>query len=226
MKYLPTIFRPGGARKEFTPGLDLPSWFHDSLKLIDKNLYIVYHPHRLMWDSIINQTTGELEDPRFCIHHEHGEEQWGFVLTDANGSPIPENAWHIWRLCVPHGWAHVVKIEDHHGKYLRLLVNRLHLQASYSDKYGASQYNRLLDQQTQEERKKEQDDKHDLFNATNEENDWLLKRAMENFESGHVAPTNPTTESIISYPGQINRSKIVRPMTDEEGGLYIPDRLK
>ena len=47
---------------------------------------------------------------------------------------------------------------------------------------------------------------------------------MENFDRGVVAPTNPEKETIVSYGGQTNRSKIVRPLDDEEGGLIVPEK--
>ena len=53
-----------------------------------------------------------------------------------------------------------------------------------------------------------------------------FRKAMENFEHGITAPTNPMKESIISYAGQKNRSRIIRPLDDEEGGLVLPDYLK
>lgn len=224
---LPDKLRPRGVpNKRFVPGLDLPSWFFYDIKAIDRNLYFIYHPHKVMWDNIINQYTGSLEDPRFHIHREHGEEQWGFVLTSGSGAPIPEHSWHLWRLCEPYGWAHVVRIEDHHERYLRLLVRRLHLQAVISDKYGAQAYSRGLAKEQADEREKQQDEQQELFDAVQEENSWLMKRAMENFDRGEVKPTNPQKESIISYPNQKNRSAIVRPLSDTEGGLILPDHLK
>ena len=97
---LPEKSRPRGLHhKRFTAGVDLPSWFSDNLKSIDRNLYLVWHPFRVIYDDIINQYEGALDDPRFCIHLEHGQENWGFVMTDGNGAPIPECKWHVWRHC-------------------------------------------------------------------------------------------------------------------------------
>ncbi len=225
MGYLPTILRPRGVpHKELTPGLDLPSFFCDELKAIDPKLFIVYHPYRVMWEGVINEYVGELEDPRFTIHREFGQENWGFVLTDGDGFPIEEAAWHIWRLEDPHGWAHVVKIESHEGEYLSFLLNRLNLQAIWTNRYGASSWGRKLDSDAEEIRESKKKMEAAMHDAYQEENSWLMKRAMENFERGVVAPTNPTTSQIISYPGQTNRTATERLITDEEGGLVVPER--
>ena len=42
---------------------------------------------------------------------------------------------------------------------------------------------------------------------------------MENFEFGRTAPTNPTKDIIMSYRGQTNKSKIIRPLNDKDVGL-------
>ena len=177
-----------------------------------------------MWDDIINEYVGSMEDPRFTIHYEHGCENWGFVLTDGDGAPIPEGSWHIWRLCEP-GWAHIMKIEDKHDYYLKLLIRRLDLQARWSDKYGAKSWNRKQAVDADEIKERKQAQHQELFDAVQDENSWLMKKAMENFERGHSAPTNPTKDSIISYPNQTNRSRIVRPLDDTEGGLIIPENF-
>ena len=216
--------RPRGiSRRRFARGLDLPSWFEDGLKSIDSKLEIIYHPYRVMWDDIINEYSGSIEDPRYTIHQEFGEENWGWVLTNGDGSPIPENSWHIWRRCDPQGWAQVIQIEDEHGFYLHLVLKRLNLQARFTDKYGHRAWSRRLDDEHTGEAAIQQKDKEYLFQAFQEENTWLLRKAKENFHRGKVAPTNPTRESVISYPGQINRTKTVRPLEDREGGLVIPE---
>ena len=216
--------RPRGiSRKRFTPGLDLPSWFDDGLKGIDNKLCLIYHPYRVMWDDMMNEYVGEIEDPRYTIHQEFGQENWGWVLTDGQGYPIPDHSWHIWRRCDPHGWAHIIQIEDKHGHYLHLILKRLYLQAKFTDRYGHRAWGRQVDDEHSKEAEVQQKDKESLFNAFQEENKWLLNRAKENFERGRIAPTNPTHESIVSYPGQVNRSRIVRPLDDREGGLVIPE---
>jgi len=219
---LPQKYRPDFPYRKCALGIDLPSEFYDELRRIDKDLYPVHHPYRVLWDSIINSDAGELEDPRYQINYNYSELNFGFVLTDSDGRPIEDGSWHVWRLCDPYGWAHVIKLESREPEYLRLVVDRLYLQACWTNRYGFLSYNRLLDSVDVEHRKKLQDDRQELFEATQDENSWLMNKAMDNFARGDTAPTNPTKDSIVSYPGQVNRSRIVRPLDDEEGGLIVP----
>jgi hypothetical protein len=145
-------------------------------------------------------------------------------MRNSDGSPRVDESWHVWRHCWPYGWAHVVKVESKEPEYLALLTRRLYLQANVQEKYGDKEYRKRLEEANEEEQEKEQKKTQELFDAVQDENAWLLKAAMENFASGKVAPTNPTKDSIISYPGQENRSRIVRPLEDEEGGLIIPGK--
>lgn len=217
---LPEALRPSNSSyREFIPGIDLPSWFQDELKAIDSKLYIVWHPFRVMWDDLMNQYEGLLEDPRFCIHQEHGEENWGFVLTDGKGVPLPEFSWHVWRLCEPYGWAHVVKIEDKSSEYLSLLTRRLHIQTTFRDTYGDVAWNKNTREEQEEAQIKAQDAHQEMFDAVQDENKWLMRNAMENMERGVTEPTNPTVSQIISYPGQKNRGTMERPLEDEDVGL-------
>lgn len=218
---LPTTLRPRSTSyKRFTPGLDLPAWFYSNIKGIDDKLHFVYHPYRVMWDDVINLYSGSLSDPRNYIHQEFGWENWGFVLTDNLGAPIPDAAWHIWRLADPYGWTHVIKVESKDPDYLTLLTDRLHLQAVYKNKSAKAWRDKVLqDQEDQQEKDfKKQEEK---FNGVRDENSWLTKKAMENMERGHINPTNPQHESIVSYPGQQNRSRIIRPLEDREGGIIL-----
>ncbi len=223
---LPRTLRPSDSKyKECLPGKDLPSWFMDDLKSIDERLYIVFHPFATIWDDIMNQYEGELEDPRFTIHREHGEEVWGFVTMYGDGAPIPEGAWHVWRLCEPHGWAHVVRVDSKEGEYLKLLVNRLHVQARFRDRYGDIAWNRNMRDEQDVTQQTAQAAKHEMFEAVQEENSWLTKNAMENMKSGRVAPTNPTISKVISYSGQKNHTATERPLMDEDVGLKNIDDL-
>jgi len=217
---LPSMSRPhGSSYREFMPGIDLPSWFQDDLKAIDPKLYLVWHPFRVMWDDMMNQYEGDSENPRFTIHREHGEENWGFVLTDGKGTPLSEQAWHVWRFCEPHGWAHIVKIEDKSSEYLGLLTKRLHIQARFRDTYGDFAWNKNIKEEQDEAQIKAQDAHQEMFDAVQDENKWLTRNAMDNMERGVTAPSNPTTGQIISYPGQKNRGTIVRPLEDDDVGL-------
>jgi len=177
----------------------------------------------VLWDNVINEDSGELEDPRYTVHNMYGEMNFGFVLTDGAGKPIEDGSWHIWRWCYPHGVAHIIKLESREPGYLRLFLKRMMIQSQWTNKYGFRAYNRLLDQVREEDRTQLMKDRQALFDATQEENSWLMKRAIDNAASGHMAPTNPTKDSIISYPGQTNRSRIITPLDDKEGGLYIPE---
>lgn len=220
---LPKRLRPRGVyHRQFQPGLDLPCWFSDGLKSLDPDLYIVWHPFRVMWDDIMNEYTGSIEDGRFNIHAEHGQENWGFVLTDGTGAPIPKETWHIWRLCDPRGYAHIVEIESETGDYLRLLLDRLYLQATYRLAHGDIAWNRKVLADQEEAKEKGQQAQSNIFEAVQEENSWLTKKAMENMDRGIVAPTNPQHESIISFPNQKKRTKTIRPLEDEDVGLVTP----
>lgn len=223
---LPSTLRPSNSNyKECLAGKDLPSWFMDNLKSIDEKLYIVWHPFRMIWDNLMNQYEGELLDPRFCIHREHGEEVWGFVTTKGDGSPIPECAWHVWRLAEPHGWCHVVRIESKHSEYLQLMINRLHLQAKYRDRYGNIAWNRKTRSDDEGSQRKAQDLHQEGFEAVQEENSWLTRNARENMSRGITAPTNPQKETIASFAGQTHRSRLSRPLEDEDVGLKSIDDL-
>ena len=220
---LPKVHRPEFVNyKRVAPGLDFPCSFLDDLKAIDTNFYLVFHRAKILWDDVINEDAGPLDDPRYQIHVDHGHLNFGFVLKNHKDELVEDGTWHLWRLCRNYGWAHIVGLAAREGGYLNLLTRRLNLQGRYSDKYGARAYSRLLvagDEANLEDRKKDQED---LFGAFQQENDWLLRKAKDNFESGIVKPTNPQVESVVSYAGQVNRSKTVRPMDDEDAKLIIP----
>lgn len=203
-------------------GLDLPSMFVHRLKTIDRNLYPVFHPYKMLWDNLINDYAGELEDPRMQVNYNYGQLNFGFVLTDGQGAPVPDGTWHVWRWCEPHGWAHIINIDCKDREYLNLLIERLWLQAQYNDKYGSG-YQKKLDEADEAMREKMKADRADLMNEISKANSGMLNRAAENFARGVVAPHNPKKEIITSYSGQGNRTKIERPLTDREGGLILPD---
>lgn len=221
---LPKKMRPVGGYRKFIPGLDLPSWFWYGLKGIDEKFFLVYHKYNVMWDNIINDYMGPLDDPRFIIHNKYGEMNFGLVTSSSGDrSPDLDNHWHLWRMCDPHGWAHIVRIEDTHGQYLKLLLNRLHLQGRFSDRYGHLAWTRKLDDDSEEVREKMQRDREDLHRAVQEENKWLMRRVKDNFERGITAPTRPQKETVFSAPGINHRSTLRRDLTDEEGGLIVPE---
>jgi hypothetical protein len=76
-----------------------------------------------------------------------------------------------------------------------------------------------MQEEQEEQLQKKQAKSQDLWKEVNKANSKLMKSAAENFASGVTAPTNPEREIIASFRGQSNKTKIVRPLTDKEGGL-------
>lgn len=224
MGHLPNDYRPNGVRfRDFIPGHDLPYQFYLDIQAIDYKLYFVWHPYNVMYDMIMNQDLGPVDDPRFVIEEQHGEEVWGWITTDGRGSPIKDETWHIWRLCDPYGWAHICNVVSSSPEYLKLLVNRLHLQARIQAERGDLAYNRQLREEEEAARERQQQEMKELYAAVQDENSWLVNRAAENFHAGKTAPTRPTKDIIYSHKDQTNKSRIVRDITDAEGGLILPD---
>ena len=81
----------------------------------------------------------------------------------------------------------------------------------------------MLDAADAQNRQKMQDDRQDLMNEIHKANSGMMRRVMDNFSRGNVAPHNPQKEVIMSGAGISNRSKIIRPLSDREGGLILPD---
>lgn len=214
-----------------SPTTDLPVFFLDGLRSIDKDLCVFFHPFDVIYDDVMNYYTGSLEDPRFNIHragsHLGDINIFGWILETKKGIPKSDNTYHIWRYSsAACGYNHILKIEDRNNiPYLQLILKRLLKQARFSDKYGSRRWGRVLEEEREEQRQDEQKSKADLFSDVQKENRWLLSKAAENLASGKIQPTSPTKEIITSYPGQKNRTKIVRPITDEEGGLVVPDDM-
>jgi len=222
---LPNTLRPRGYRqRELKPGLHVPTGFIGDLKAIDEHLWLVWHPYRVMYDDVMNEYAGLLEDPRHQIHGtDNGLEVWGWVLKH-QGYPIPEEKWHIWRLCWPNGWCHICPLQSTDAGYLGLIARRLYLQATTRNRYGDRAWSKKLQDDEEAAFEKDSARTMEMFDAVGQENKWLSDRVRENFERGIVAPSNPQKETIVSYSGQGNRSRIVRPLDDTEGGLVIPDK--
>ena len=221
---LPKDLRPQGLQsKTLVAGIHLPAGFIEDVRAIDESLFFVYHPYRIQYDELTNMYTGSLDDPRWQISEKYGREVWGWVMTDNSGAPIPDGTWHIWCLKKDFGYSHVSNIASTDPVYLRRIVTRLGKEKIYKAKYGPFAWNRKMRQDEEERQAKLQDQKDQEYLDITKENDWLLRKAAENLERGVTAPSNPTKEIISSYAGQTNRSKIVRPITDKEGGLYLPD---
>ena len=203
-------------------GIDLPAGFMARIKSIDKDIYPVFHRYRILWDSIVNEYSGPLDDPRYQIKQEYSELNFGFVLTDGKGQPAPDGHWNLWRWCEPHGWAHIINIDSRDPEYLNFLVERIWLQAQFNDQYGRG-YQRKLEEADLERRDKLMADRDDMMKEISKANSGMLNRAAENLGRGITQATNPTKEIITSFSGQTNKSKIVRPITDREGGLVLPE---
>jgi len=223
----PKRHRPNSDRlKKIQPGIDVPCKFLDELKSIDENLYFVWHPYKVIYESLMNQYTGPLgDDQRFSIHEEYGEEVWGYpTMASRYDGPQAECKWHLWYLH-EHGYYHVSILEDTDLRYLDVLARRLYLQSVISDKYGKLAWNKMQREEQERYTKAKQDASEDLYNQVQKENSWLTQKAMDNFSSGKTAPVNPTKDIITSFSNQKNKSRIVRPITDTEGGLYLPDNF-
>lgn len=219
---LPNQFRPSGLiYKQLHPGVDLPAWFVNGIKAVDPDFHFVWHKHRVMYDDVMNQYTGSLDDPRFTISNDG----WGFVLTDANGEPVPEFRWHCWRLGAV-GWFHIFDVKYTQPEYLERLIVRLGMQKTITERYGLKAYIHFLREERELMDAAAQGDHDQLFKDVQHENKWLMDKAMENFKSGNTAPTNPTKDIISSYKGQTKRGKITRGITDKEGGLILPDEWR
>lgn len=224
--YLPSVLRSQTKARPLRTGVggDLPRWFYDDIKSIDPNLYFVYHDWVVIYDNIMNAYDNE---ERFPIQEYWGRECFGFPLKSReHDGPKPEDKWHLWRLCWPYGWAHVTSVEAKQEEYLVLLTRRLYKQAIVSDRYGQKEYAKMTLKEQSDAQAKAQADADSLYEDVQKENSWLVNSAMENFKSGKTAPSNPEKDVIMSYPGQKNRTKIVRPIHDTEGGLYLPDEWK
>ena len=208
-------------------GVDLPAQFLFDLRSLDDALYVIYHPYQILWDDMVNDYQGEMLDPRYHIGVNSGrcgELVMGHVLTDGQDNPVPEGKWHVWRWCEPaNAWAHVIAIESKDPDYQRLLVHRMWLQATYNDKYGNRGYQKMMEEADQAGREKIQAEKADLMNEISKANSSMMARVRDNFESGRTQATAPQKETITSYAGQGNRSKMVRPATDREGGIVLPE---
>ncbi len=211
-------------------GVDLSAQFLYDLRSLDDQLYVIWHPYQILWDDMVNDYQGALEDPRYHIgvnSARAGELVMGHILTNGQDIPTSDGNWHVWRWCEPaSSWAHVIAIESKDPGYQRLLVKRLWLQASYNDKFGARGYQRLMEQADAAEREKMQADKADLMNEISKANQSMMSRVRDNFESGRTEPTRPMKETIISGAGLTSRRKMVRPATDEEGGIILPESMR
>lgn len=205
------------------PGISVPAWFFHEIKGIDDKLEFVWHQFQTLYDDVMNIYTGTYEDSRHNIHNELGQELWGYPLSDHKGAPVPDLHWHLWRYAWPHGHTHVAKLESTQDGYLGILLSRLHLQAHAK---SARHYQRLKAEAEEKQREKTQKEAESFKRDIDAENAPFYKRAMDNALSGHLNPTHPTKDQIISYPNQRNRSRIIRPLDDSEGGLVVPDYLK
>lgn len=218
MAYLPQAYRPIGLpHKEFRPGDDLPAEFHYHLKALDHDLYCVWHPYKCLFDDVINNYYGSLEDPRYQIQESFGQECWGWVMTDNVGAPLYDETWHVWRKH-QHGWSHIIGIESKEPKYLDKVLDSIWEQ-KLVERYGRKAILRMKEAKAEAEMEKKAADACNRFEDVQKENKAAFRKVMENFERGHVEPTNQVVETISSFPGQTNRSRLSRPSEDADGGI-------
>lgn len=217
---VPRIFRSGRNLRTLIPGLDLSCEFIDNIRSIDKRIYPIFHPYEVLYEDFMNQYTGKIDDPRYCIGSPDGieEEIWGWPLKTNKNIYKEDGHIHLWRLS-DIGWSHIVRLESKDPAYLQTVVNRLYIQANYRDKYGDLAWNQKVREDEAEEKAKRAQKEEAQFSDIQKENKWLLRKAMDNFERGITQATNPTKEIITSFRGQTNHTKIIRPITDKEGGL-------
>jgi len=222
MILLPNNLRPKGLYKKLNLGIDLPAAFYQDIKGIDNDLYFIYHEVETLWEDRMTEYYGSLIDPKWTIHCDlSGREIWGCPLTLPDGSYKLENRWHIWSLARDKGWSHVSNIASTEPSHLLRIVRRLWKEKMYKAKYGAIEWNHKMRRDDEDLEARKQDAKDQQFRDIQGENKALTRKAMENLERGIVAPTNPTREIITSYSGQTNHTKIIRPLTDKEGGLIV-----
>lgn len=221
---LPLKFRPNVKHRELKLGTDVPAKFFYDMKAIDDKLHLVFHEiETLPTEPVINQYYGSLEDYRTPVHVAHGSMCWGFPLYTKRDGPKYQYSWHIYRLEAA-GWAHVIDLQSKEPAYLRAVIENIYTQAKLK-KVSKTAYREHLDNTDQETRAKKMSEKEQLLMDIQTENKGFMKKVMENYEAGHVKPTNPTKDIITSYSGQTNRSRIIRPLGDKEGGLILPDKF-
>jgi len=218
---LPEILRPSHRYYQVEPGFDFPTWFTDALKAIDDKFYLVRHPYRVLWDHMfMNQYYAE---DRYSINTSYNALNFGYVLTDGEGNPIKDDKWHLWRLAWPYGWAHIFVIDypkDYH--YLKTIITRLFIEAQWVDTYGPLSYSHFLNDIRQEKSRKLKEGNDSEFADIQKENAWFLRKVKENMDRGITAATDPKKEIISSFKGKQNKSRIIHPLSDTEGGLIVP----
>ena len=218
MGYLTAKFRPSGLpHREFCPGIDLPAEFHYHLKALDPDLYCVWHPFKTLYDDTINVYYGSLDDPRYLIAESFGQEVWGFVMTNGAGDPLYDETWHVWRKSSV-GWHHIIGIESKESSYLDKVLDSIWDQ-KLVERYGRKAILRMKEAKEEARIEKENANKAQDFKDVQKENRGMLAKVMDNFQRKNYAPTNQTVETISSYSNQVNRSRIIRPSEDSDGGL-------
>ncbi len=224
---LPLQLRGEGRYRKIQLGVDVPTWFFEGIKALDSQLYFIWHPFKTLYEDIMNQYSGKTEEARYTIgtHYKFGNELiFGFVLTDGKGKPAPENKWHVWRLCSDRGWAHVAALETTSDEdYLKFVLNQMYMRDKVLCKYGPKGLSRYLKEEQEQFEEAKKKEHNNIFQDLNKENNWLFKKAYENFLNGKVHSTDTTKDVITSYSGQTNRSRITRELTDKEGGLITLD---
>lgn len=223
---LPEVLRPRNVYyKPCALGVDLPAWFFYELQGIDPQLYPIYHKFNTLYEhTVTNDYEGELADPRYAINSKYGHLNMGFLPTDGQGAPQLEGQWHVWRLCDPHGWAHIFCCQSNTDVlYLQRFLHLLYLQGQYNDKYRGKGYSKMLEDLDIKKRSKLQDEKREAFAGLQDANQALVTRAKQNYMSGLYNKPPPQKDVIFSSPGVSRRSKITRDLdeTDRESGIVL-----
>ena len=173
---LPRRHRPNSLYRKCYPGVDLPRWFIDSVRAIDENLYPVFHRYRYLWEDVMTASSGSTVEPRYCIKASGNDLDWGWILTDGEENPLPENKWHLWRWCGDWGIAHVINIPSTDPDHLIKVVNRLKRQAFLSNMSRKARM-AFLQAEQEEDMLKKQAAADSRFKDTGNENKSLLKRS-------------------------------------------------
>ena len=161
---------------------------------------------------------GSLEDPRYSIDWHGGTRIFGWILSDGKGDPVLNENFHVWRWCDPVGWCHIAEILDRSPIYLQKTIDSLWEQ-KLVEKYGRKAVIRMKEAKAEAAMEKEAQQKAQAFEDLQKENKGMLRTIAENFAAGKVRPTNQVVETITSYNNQSNRSRIIRPSEDSDGGL-------
>ena len=146
------------------------------------------------------------------------------MFTNGQGVPTKEGKWHLWRLNRDAGgWSHIYQLDSTDPGYLTTVLNKFWFQDFILDRYGARTFMRIQREEEEDLRDEEKALKKEWFDATQAENAWLTRAAMDNFSRGVTKASKPQKQTIMSYAGQVNRGTQTRDLEDEDV-LVIPGK--